>query len=84
MPDGTLVVVKDDGLDTYVAQVTNEVRHQITAWDPPRVLAECESKRRIVAEWREGDQIAMRPVLIALARPYAGRPGWSDEWAPED
>lgn len=58
-----------------------------------RVLAECAAKRAIIEDCR--DEIAehhpdhfpddlthhlARRTLLTLAQPYAGRPGWRDEW----
>lgn len=53
-----------------------------------RVLAECEAKRRIVAEadeWldRIDDRSTIRDrVLALLARPYADHPDCCEEWKP--
>ncbi len=58
-------------------------------WDPARVLAECEAKRRIVEEcrgWMEepGDDYGARAladtVLRHLALSYAGRRCYREEW----
>jgi hypothetical protein len=61
----------------------------IARWDPARVLAECEAKRRIVAEmanyWVEGaSRTGDLPevVLTALALPYADHPDYRDAWRP--
>jgi hypothetical protein len=56
----------------------------IARWDPARVLAECDAKRRIVAlmeegEWEGGWTLA-ESVLRALASPYRSHPDWRDEW----
>jgi hypothetical protein len=62
-------------------------RKHIAAWDPQRVLADCEAKRRIVEGWRsahEGfsdDASGWGAAMRVIARPYAGRPGWRREWA---
>jgi len=54
--------------------------------DPARVLAECESKRRIVEtarreEYFSGGRSGLgRSLLLALALPYADRPGFREEW----
>jgi len=59
----------------------------IARWDPARVLAECEAKRRQIrvlttmfapssrrfAPWRDR-------VLAIMALPYADRPGFREEW----
>jgi hypothetical protein len=56
-----------------------------------RVLAECEAKRRIIAECRglssgvlADDLVALLGdvVLAQLAAPYADRPGYREEWKP--
>jgi hypothetical protein len=43
---------------------------------PARVLAECESKRRIVTE------CGWETVMRHLALPYADHPDYRDEWRP--
>jgi hypothetical protein len=77
----------------------------IARWDPARVLAEVEAKRRILdvilayeakidGEWgccHSADAIGagrcpeIDPneihALRLLAQPYAGWPGWREEWA---
>lgn len=54
----------------------------IATWDPDRVLAECAAKRQIIeATWGGPDHEQMwEHAVRALAQPYAGRPGWRDEW----
>lgn len=59
----------------------------VSGWfDPDRVLAECESKRRII-DWADaealdpfGDQ--RMQLLRLLALPYADRDGYLEEWQP--
>ncbi len=65
-------------------------------WDPARVMAECEAKRRIVAleqEWLTemetilGKLPGMRATsltltLALLALPYATHPDYQEEWRP--
>lgn len=58
-----------------------------------RALAECEAKRRIVAqrersdrsanegEWAMGYSDANYEALLALALPYADHPDYQQEWA---
>jgi hypothetical protein len=62
--------------------------------DPDRVLAECDAKRKIIEhhcpanpEDPPGDRHCLGcadmlpcPTLMYLAQPYAGRPGWREEW----
>ena len=68
----------------------------IVRWDPARVLAEIDAKRRILAEcermllrdrlrpgdYWDGCRDALRSTVIALALPYADRPGYREEWRP--
>lgn len=59
-------------------------------WNPVRVLAECEAKRRIVAlhpemlEACQGCDAESYPcrTLLALALPYADHPDYREEWRP--
>lgn len=67
----------------------------IAAFDPARVLAECESKRRIIAE-HGANKYRVDPcdahdarletipcaTLRLLALPYADRQGFREEWRP--
>jgi hypothetical protein len=61
-----------------------EVFDHVARWDPARVLAECEAKRRIVgihqepAEW----QLVSDMTLRVLALPYADRNDYRPEWRP--
>ena len=64
----------------------------IIHWDPARVLAEVEAKRRIIQEmaWVLVNTTPDKAVwdyaalaIRALALPYRDRPGWKPEWAPE-
>lgn len=62
----------------------------IARWDPARVLAECEAKRRVVQApepttpggyvdgWWEAHEYALRQ----LALPYAHYPDYQQEWKP--
>ncbi len=63
----------------------------VTRWDPARVLAECEGKRRIVDEccgWIEescedyGARALARMTLRLIALPYADHPDYREEWRP--
>ena len=61
-------------------------------WEPTRVLADCESKRRIIVRaqraealvgWHphgQGAASAMRGTLRDLALPYAGHADYREEW----
>lgn len=65
----------------------------IARWDPARVLAEIDAKRRIIAhigmvvispgrEALPAEYVEqMELFLRALALPYADRPGYRSEWA---
>ncbi len=65
--------------DQYAAHIAN--------WDPGRALAEVESKRLLLdvveSDLRddETDETA-RYLLRLLVLPYAGRPGFREEWRP--
>jgi len=64
------------------------------AFDPARVLAECEAKRRIVttylemttdeetAEFMVGESSIFRTALLDLAAIYAGHADYREEWRP--
>ncbi|WP_033338969.1 DUF6221 family protein [Catenuloplanes japonicus] len=51
-------------------------------WDPTRVLAEIDAKRRILdlGPGYGGYNDAWSDAVHALAQPYAGREGWREEW----
>lgn len=61
-------------------------------WDPARVLAECDAKRRIiehlqevagyVGEWCGRCSFDETPTLKLLALPYRDREGYREEWKP--
>lgn len=89
-------VISASGLHTegFVDVEEADAAH-IARWDPARVLAECAAKRKIIAlhapmtphrecpTCREnGGNHGNYPcdTLLALAQPYAGRPGWREEW----
>lgn len=68
----------------------------IARWDPARVLADIEAKRRILdayeqayqVEWGDdpmqahGEQIMIERVIELIALPYADRDGYREEWRP--
>jgi hypothetical protein len=59
----------------------------VVRWQPARVLAECEAKRRIVElDWRGDDsgpaQLLQEDVLRLLALSYADHPDYRQEWRP--
>lgn len=78
-----------DGFALSGRQLRATVEH-IVRHDPSRVLAEVEAKRRILDEHegvhtcgdRTYDFREWCPTLRALALPYAGRPGYREEWRP--
>lgn len=82
-PPESSSIYSSDGILRVRHTWKREAEH-IIRWDPARVLAEVEAKRRLVdflgripemsydvAEWG----------LMLLAQPYAGRDGWREEWA---
>jgi hypothetical protein len=69
----------------------------IATWDPARVLAECDAKRRIVTEHQSAraaadadpsdvsakiGAFAFEIAMRAAAVPLADRPGYREEWRP--
>lgn len=79
-----------DGFALSNNQLRATVDH-IAAWDPVRVLAECDAKLAILElhpDNAEGHCRTCWPdawpcsTLLTLARPYAGRPGYREEWKP--
>lgn len=70
-------------------EVSPEHGEHIARWDPARVLAEVEAKRQLLS-WVEevsesatlGDFFGVDPdeFTVRMALPYAGRPGYLEEW----
>lgn len=63
--------------------------HHIGRWDPARVLAECEARRRIVlltGAAEDGSDALLDQVRVVtlklLALPYADHDGYREEWRP--
>ncbi len=60
------------------------VATHIAHWDPVRVLAECDAKRRIVEQVEDvkwtGSYAVRDTVLRLLALSYAGHPDYREEW----
>ena len=60
-----------------------DARH-IASWDPSRVLAEVEAKRRVITIWETQMESygadAAEEAVRALAQPFSDRPGFRDEW----
>lgn len=82
---------QDPAIDGWLSERLDH----IARWDPARVLADIDSKRRIVAEYikavdrrkqhREdlaaaGALLALLVAVKAIALPYADRPGYREEW----
>jgi hypothetical protein len=74
------------------------VIQHVETWNPDRVLAECDAKRRIVelhtgehecSVYEDNGEINYCQYVLGdcstlrlLALPYAGRPGHRDDWRP--
>ncbi|MGC4769241.1 DUF6221 family protein [Micromonospora sp. DT44] len=75
---------KDDG--SPINDVDGE---HITNHDPARALAEVDAKRRTLdrcvhyLRYEDYGGPLAEEVLALLALPYAGRPGYRREWAPD-
>jgi hypothetical protein len=69
---------EDEGFDGLRMAV--EAAEHIARWDPARVLAECEAKRRIVAFY--AGPVGSHYVLHFLALAYADHPDYREEWKP--
>lgn len=56
----------------------------IARWDPDRVLAECEAKRRIMedATNQHTSCVELDWVVQVLASVYADHPDYREEWRP--
>jgi hypothetical protein len=81
-----------------IGRPSHEDAEHIARWDPARVLAEVDAKRRILDElWDvlrtashyttvescdELDAILAERVLRRLALPYAERSGYDERWRP--
>ena len=84
-----VVDATDNGLIVYgEGTPTPEQAEHIARHDPARVLAEVDAKRRILDAYKQtefGDlarHSALEEALALLALPYAGRPGYREEWRP--
>lgn len=75
------------GEEPFAVVIGGRAEHaHIARWDPARVLAEVEAKRQMLdfldptdAPEGEGKYVAERAIVL-LAQPYAGQPGWREEW----
>jgi len=71
-----------DGPELLLTNDSQVSRH-IERWDPARVLAECEAKRRIVEELREAfGSRRVGLIFRQLALPYADHPDYDERWRP--
>lgn len=87
--DGVTVA---EGFALSGAQLRATVDH-VVRYDPARALAEVDAKRRLLSgherpvhrcdggemTWVDEDC----PIKVALALPYAARPGYREEWQPQ-
>jgi hypothetical protein len=71
----------DGGALDYAGQWFGAVGHA-ERWEPVRVLAECEAKRRIVERCRASNGYWGAEVERMLALPYADHPDYREEWKP--
>jgi hypothetical protein len=61
------------------------MRAHLIRWNPVRVLAECEAKRRAVVQVSDvkwGGYSVRDALLPLLALPYADHPDYRQEWRP--
>ncbi len=85
-----------DGADELPAGIMPHatLRHS-RRWDPARVLAECEAKRRIVRDYEIARDAEYGDIAAAIADertygrflrlfaiPYADHPDYREEWRP--
>ena len=66
--------------ETEMSWIGRGARDHIARWDPARVLAECEAKRRLIALGEKDSY--WDDVLRILALPYADHPDYREEWRP--
>ncbi len=72
---------------SYAEEVRTTDAMHIARWDPARVLAEVEAKRRILADLiaLDGDPVnglVATRMIRQLAEPYAVHPDYREEWRP--
>ncbi len=65
-----------------VAWTDVEVVRHLDRWTTPRVLVECDAKRRIVDEWLSRSTAGGWFHLACLALPYADHSDYREEWRP--
>ena len=63
----------------YGGKEDEETRH-IARYDPARMLAECETKRRVIGLGEKDSY--WDDVLRLLALPYTAHPDYHQEWKP--
>jgi Family of unknown function (DUF6221) len=85
MFDGTGIMITDYGRGPRMG-INSNVAAYMARFDPARVLAECEAKRRIVklvsdVKWT-GSYAVRDEVLETVALPYADHPDYLPEWRP--
>lgn len=87
---------RDDGADAMVGWCLKELSKSAYEWVQAymlrvarRTLAECEAKRQILRICEYGSfhnsevhRMASKPILRALALPYADHPDYRGEWRP--
>lgn len=83
---------KVDGVPWAKYATSSFVAEHMAAWDPARVLAECEAKRRVISlcqlDFNDDDEPiflggygeAYWDTLRLIALPYVDRPGYREEW----
>lgn len=69
---------------TPVMSANRKAEAQFVAdWQPSRVLAECDVKRRIVEHCIDySDPYETELVVLLLALPYADHPDYDESWRP--
>jgi len=78
--DGWQIRSDDERRIVRVGHTWAREADHIARWDPARVLAECEAKRRLIALGEKDSY--WDDVLRLLALPYADHPDYRDEWRP--
>ncbi len=77
-------------ITTSAAHQFSDMQH-IANWDPARVLAECEAKRRVIEAlgnfedghiWASGEALRAQEALEAMTLPHADHPDYQQEWKP--
>lgn len=80
-PGKTNAVVVSDAAPWSLARGSTPAMAHVARWDPARVLAECEAKRRIVElNVYAYDDPPYRYCLRLLALPYADHPDYQESW----